>query len=43
MYYKRIILNRGFTFEVKIPTARPIDVPELSETELNVELEGMQI
>ena len=39
MFYKQIILNRGLPFEVKIPTARPADVLELSETELNAELE----
>ena len=39
MFYKQIILNRGLPFEVKIPTVRPIDVSELSEAELNAELE----
>lgn len=39
MFYKQIILNRGLPFEVKIPTARPADVPELSEAELNAELQ----
>ena len=39
MFYKQIILNRGLPFEVKIPTARPADVSELSEAELNAELE----
>lgn len=39
MFYKQIILNRGLPFEVKIPTAKPIDVAELSEVELNAELE----
>lgn len=39
MFYKQIILNRGLPFEVKLPTARPVDVAELSQTELNAELE----
>nr|MCR4721987.1 type II toxin-antitoxin system RelB/DinJ family antitoxin [Lachnospiraceae bacterium] len=30
MFYKQIILNRGLPFEVRIPTARPIDVSEMS-------------
>ena len=39
MFYKQIILNRGLPFEVKIPTAKPIDVAELSEAEISAELE----
>lgn len=39
MFYKQIILNRGLPFEVKIPTARPVNVEELTETELHAELE----
>lgn len=39
MFYKQIILNRGLPFEVKIPTARPVNALELSEAELNAELE----
>ena len=39
MFYKQIILNRGIPFEVKIPPARPVNVTELSETELDAELE----
>lgn len=39
MFYKQIILNGGLPFEVKIPAARPADVSELSEAELNAELE----
>lgn len=39
MFYKQIILNRGLPFEVKIPTARPVNMVELTETELNAELE----
>jgi len=39
MFYKQIILNRGLPFDVKIPTVRPIDVTELTEAELEAELE----
>lgn len=39
MFYKQIILNRGLPFDVKIPTAKQIDVAELTEAELNAELE----
>ena len=35
MFYKQIILNRGLPFEVKIP----VNMAELSETELDAELE----
>ena len=39
MFYKQIILNRGLPFEVKLPADRPVNVTELSDAELNVELE----
>ena len=39
MFYKQIILNRGLPFDVKIPRTKPVNITELSETELNVELE----
>lgn len=39
MFYKQIILNRGLPFEVKIPTAKIVNVAELTKTELNAELE----
>lgn len=39
MFYKQIILNRGLPFDVKIPTTRPVNIAEMSETELNAELE----
>lgn len=35
----QIILQRGLPFEVKIPSARPVDISELSEVEFNEELE----
>lgn len=39
MFYKQIILNRGLPFEVKIPATKPVNIAELTETELNSELE----
>ena len=39
MFYKQIILQRGLPFEVKIPSARPVDISALSETEFHEELE----
>jgi len=39
MFYKQIILQRGLPFEVKIPSAGPVDMNALSEAELNAELE----
>ncbi|MCM1181517.1 MAG: type II toxin-antitoxin system RelB/DinJ family antitoxin [Clostridium sp.] len=39
MFYKQIILNRGLPFEVKIPRTKPVNITELSVTELNAELE----
>ena len=39
MFYKQIILQRGLPFEVKMPSARLIDLSVLSEKEVNIELE----
>ncbi len=39
MFYKQIILNRGLPFEVKIHTVKPVNVIDLTEAELNAELE----
>lgn len=39
MFYKQIILQRGLPFEVKMPSARPIDMSALSEEQVNAELE----
>ena len=30
MFYKQIILNRGLPFEVKISTARPVDISRMN-------------
>ena len=37
--HKQIILQRGLPFEVKMPSARPVDVSALSEAQMNAELE----
>ena len=39
MFYKQIILNRGLPFEVKIPTARPVDISRMNVETLDMELE----
>ncbi|MCI8994906.1 MAG: type II toxin-antitoxin system RelB/DinJ family antitoxin [Lachnospiraceae bacterium] len=39
MFYKQIILNKGLPFEVKIPKSDSINAAELTEEELNEELE----
>ena len=39
MFYKQIILQKGIPFEMKLPTARPVDVSELSEDQLHAELQ----
>ena len=39
MFYKQIILQRGLPFEVKIPSAKPVDMSAFSEEEMNAELE----
>lgn len=39
MFYKQIILNRGLPFDVKIPSAKPLDTAELSDEALHIELE----
>lgn len=39
MFYKQIILHRGMPFEVKLPTAGPLDVSTMTDEQLNAELE----
>ncbi|MGI6110165.1 MAG: type II toxin-antitoxin system RelB/DinJ family antitoxin [Eubacteriaceae bacterium] len=39
MFYRQIILQRGLPFEVKIPSAKLVDMNALSEEEMNAELE----
>ena len=39
MFYKQIILQRGLPFDVKMPSVRPVDCTNLSDAELDEELE----
>ena len=39
MFYKQIILHRGLPFEVKIPSALPMDMSTLSDEQINADLE----
>lgn len=39
LFYKQIILQRGLPFELKLPTAKPLDIRALSEEEMSAELE----
>lgn len=39
IFYKQIILQRGLPFEVRLPHEKPLDINELSEIELDRELQ----
>ncbi len=39
MFYKQIILHRGIPFEVKIPSLKPTNMSDLTEEQMNSELE----
>ena len=39
MFYKQIILQRGIPFEMKLPTAKPIDMGSLTKEQLDAELQ----
>ena len=39
MFYKQIILQRGLPFEVKMPTARPLDASVLTNAQMDAERE----
>lgn len=39
MFYRQIILQHGLPFDVKIPVSRPVATGNISEEELNNELE----
>lgn len=39
MFYKQIVLQRGIPFEMKLPTACPLDASALTEEQLHAELE----
>jgi len=38
MIYKQIIFNNGLPFDVKIPTALPVDISLLTDEEVSVEI-----
>ena len=39
MFYKQIILHNGLPFEVKLPSAKPVDMSALSKEDLDAEIE----
>lgn len=39
MFYKQIILQRGLPFDVKIHTSKRMDISEMSQEQLNFELD----
>ena len=39
MFFKQIVLKKGFPFEVRLPYEKPVCLGTLSEEELNAELE----
>ena len=39
MFYKQIVLQGGIPFDVKLPCGKPLSMDDLSEEELDTELE----
>ena len=39
MFYRQIILQKGLPFDVKLPTARPVDMSRLTQEQLDAELQ----
>ena len=39
MFYRQIILQQGLPFEVKLPTAKPVDLRKLTQPQLDAELQ----
>ena len=39
LFLRQVVLQRGLPFEVKLPNKKPVAMGNLSDTELNVELE----
>ncbi|MCR1841914.1 type II toxin-antitoxin system RelB/DinJ family antitoxin [Murimonas intestini] len=39
MFFKQIVLKKGLPFEVRLPYEKPVCMGELTEEELNAELE----
>lgn len=39
IFLKQVVMQRGIPFDVKLPAVRPLAVADLTEAELNAELE----
>lgn len=39
MFYKQIILQRGIPFALRIPAMQPVDITQLTEAQMDEELE----
>lgn len=39
MFYRQVVLQKGLPFDVKLPTAQPVDLSSISDEQLNAELE----
>ncbi|MBC8588988.1 type II toxin-antitoxin system RelB/DinJ family antitoxin [Paratissierella segnis] len=39
MFLKQIVMQRGIPFDIKLPTRKPVGMADLTEEELNTELE----
>jgi DNA-damage-inducible protein J len=39
MFYRQVILQQGLPFDVKLPTARPVDMTKLTKEQLDAELQ----
>jgi len=38
IFYRQIVIHRGLPFEVRMPRSRPLDMAEMSESDLDAEL-----
>lgn len=39
MFYRQVILQQGLPFDVKLPTAKPVDMSKLTKEQLDAELQ----
>lgn len=39
MFLKQVVMQRGIPFDIKLPTRKPVGMADLTEEELNTELE----
>lgn len=39
IFLKQVVMQRGIPFDIKLPTIKPISISDLTEAELNEELE----